>query len=102
MRAGTILEARCCLILASGMNKADAWSRMIEGPATTRRPASALQLHPWVVALADEAAASNLEFADEYRLQAAHQNGQPTLPEWIFQPELDPRPTIPGASRRHA
>jgi len=96
---GTILEARCCLILASGANKADAWSRMIEGPVTTRSPASALQLHPWVVAISDEAAASKLQFADEYQRLAAQRAGQPWLPEWIFRPELEPRPAASGRSR---
>jgi glucosamine-6-phosphate deaminase len=57
MGIGTILEARRILLLASGANKADAVKRALQGPVSTACPASALQLHPRVIAVVDEAAA---------------------------------------------
>lgn len=67
MGVGTILEARRCLLLVSGESKAGILRRVIEGPVTSMVPASALQLHPRVTALVDEAAASALEMRDYYR-----------------------------------
>ncbi|MGE3804628.1 MAG: glucosamine-6-phosphate deaminase [Gemmataceae bacterium] len=80
MGVGTILEARVCLILASGKNKAEAWARMIEGPISAQLPASALQLHPQVIALCDEAAAANLQHIDRYRHAAEVLADQSLLP----------------------
>jgi glucosamine-6-phosphate deaminase len=57
MGIGTILEARRILLLASGATKADAVKRALQGPVSTACPASALQLHPRVIAVVDEAAA---------------------------------------------
>jgi glucosamine-6-phosphate deaminase len=59
MGIGTILEARRILLLASGADKADAVKRALQGPVSTACPASALQLHPRVIAIVDEAAAPN-------------------------------------------
>lgn len=56
----TILEARRCLLLAFGAAKATAVAQMVEGPLTSRVPASALQLHPHATVLVDEAAATGL------------------------------------------
>ena len=67
MGIGTILEARCNLLLAFGENKADAIASAVEGPVSANNPASALQLHPVVKVCLDEAAASKLERADYYR-----------------------------------
>ena len=61
MGVGTILEAKMCLILASGKKKARIWAEFIEGPVTAQVTASALQLHPYVVAICDEEAASYLK-----------------------------------------
>jgi len=66
MGMGTILEARMCLILASGEKKAKVWADFIEGPITAQVTASALQLHPRVVAICDETAASLLKRRDYY------------------------------------
>ena len=57
MGVGTILEARRILMLATGGNKANAVRAFVEGPVTAQIPASALQLHPQVTVLLDEAAA---------------------------------------------
>jgi glucosamine-6-phosphate deaminase len=67
---GTILEARRLILVASGRRKADAVAAALEGPVTASVPASALQLHPDVVAIVDEDAATGLSFADHYRLSA--------------------------------
>jgi glucosamine-6-phosphate deaminase len=91
MGVGTILEARSCLVLAKGQAKADVWARMIEGPVTSQITATALQLHPWVIAIADEDAASKLEHTDYYRHIDRETADQPALPRWVYEPELDPR-----------
>ncbi len=67
MGVGTILEAREILLIANGEKKAAVCAEFIEGPVTARVTASALQLHPRVYVVLDEAAASKLEHADYYR-----------------------------------
>lgn len=57
---GTILEARACLLIATGPAKAGAVAATVEGPLTASAPASVLQLHPDTVAYIDEAAAAGL------------------------------------------
>lgn len=64
---GTILEARRLLLLAEGADKAEIVHRMVEGPLTAEVPASALQLHPHVSVVIDEAAASKLKRRDYYK-----------------------------------
>jgi glucosamine-6-phosphate deaminase len=61
MGMGTILEAREILILGQGYGKADAIQQAIEGPITHLCPISALQLHPHVTIVCDEAATSELK-----------------------------------------
>lgn len=73
MGVGTILEARRCLLLATGDDKAEIVARAIEGPVTSMLSASALQFHPHCVVVLDEAAASRLQETDYYR--------------WIFENE---------------
>lgn len=60
----TILEARRIILLAFGEAKAEAIRQLIEGPVSERWPATALQRHPDVTVLVDQAAASLLEGAD--------------------------------------
>jgi glucosamine-6-phosphate deaminase len=91
MGVGTILEARSCLILAKGRAKAEVWAKMIEGPVTSQLTASAMQLHPWVIAISDRDAAYELQHADYYRHIDRETADQPVLPRWVFEPELDPR-----------
>ncbi|WP_210507290.1 glucosamine-6-phosphate deaminase [Naasia sp. SYSU D00057] len=64
---GTILRARRLLLLAFGERKAEAVAAAVEGPVTANHPGSAIQLHPRVTVLVDEAAAARLEHADYYR-----------------------------------
>jgi glucosamine-6-phosphate deaminase len=53
----TILDAHQILLLASGSDKADVTERALREPVSESLPASALQLHPNVLAILDEAAA---------------------------------------------
>lgn len=64
---GTIRRSRHLLLLAFGENKADAIAAAVEGPVTASAPGSAIQLHPHVTVLVDEAAASRLANLDYYR-----------------------------------
>jgi glucosamine-6-phosphate deaminase len=64
---GTIGRARHLVLLAFGEGKAAAVAAAVEGPVTASLPGSAVQLHPHVTILVDEAAASALRFADYYR-----------------------------------
>jgi len=76
---GTIREARQLLLLAFGEGKAPALAAALEGPVTASVPGSAVQLHPHVTVIADEEAASQLRFADYYRVAAAH---KPAWQQW--------------------
>ncbi|MEL4358605.1 MULTISPECIES: glucosamine-6-phosphate deaminase [unclassified Luteococcus] len=73
---GTILASRHAVLVADGERKAAAIAQMAEGPLGTHCPATALQLHQHVVVVVDEAAASQLQRADEYR------DVQRLKPEW--------------------
>jgi glucosamine-6-phosphate deaminase len=66
MGIGTILEARKILLLATGASKSEAIAKSIEGPITSAVSASALQLHPDVTFIVDDAAASQLAQRDYY------------------------------------
>jgi glucosamine-6-phosphate deaminase len=66
MGIGTILESRYCVLLAFGARKAKAVAEAVEGPITSMNPASALQLHPKVTVILDEAAAVGLTNKDYY------------------------------------
>ena len=73
MGVGTIIEARRCLLLATGPSKATVLAQAVEGPITSMISASALQLHPRCTVVVDEAAAGCLAGKDYYR--------------WIFENE---------------
>lgn len=60
MGMATILHAREVVLLATGSEKAEAVQQMLEGPITSRLPASFLQLHSNLSVLLDEAAAGRL------------------------------------------
>lgn len=55
-----IMQAKRILILASGLNKAEAVFKMAKGPVTEDVPASVLQLHPDCTLIVDAAAAARL------------------------------------------
>jgi glucosamine-6-phosphate deaminase len=71
---GTILQAREVVLIATGAGKAQAASRVIEGPVSAFVPGSALQLHPHAVVMLDEEAAADLTmnayFREAYRLKS--------------------------------
>jgi glucosamine-6-phosphate deaminase len=67
MGIGTILEAKKIILLATGVAKAAAVAKSIEGPITSAVSASALQLHPDVTFIVDEPAASQLTQREYYR-----------------------------------
>ncbi len=73
---GTILDARHLFLLAFGEGKAEAIAGAVEGPVSSALPGSAIQLHPHVTVVIDEAAASRLEHADYYRYAFANK------PDW--------------------
>jgi glucosamine-6-phosphate deaminase len=79
MGVGTILEARQILLLANGVNKADAVAQAVEGPVTSMITASALQMHPWVRGFFDESAASKLKMRDYYDWIQFHKPGAPRV-----------------------
>lgn len=69
---GTIMRARHLVLLAFGSAKAAALAGAVEGPVTASLPGSAIQLHPRVTVIVDEAAAAGLAYADYYRYAWAH------------------------------
>lgn len=64
---GTIREAHRIVLTATGEQKAAAVAQLVEGAVSARWPATVLQLHPHVTVVVDEAAASRLELAEDYR-----------------------------------
>lgn len=61
MGLGTIMESKKIVILASGVAKAEAVAKALEGKVDTILPASILQWHSDVTWILDEAAASKLK-----------------------------------------
>lgn len=60
MGMGTMLSARHVVLLATGAEKAEIVAKALNGPITTKVPASLLQGHPRVVFVLDRAAAKRL------------------------------------------
>lgn len=73
---GTIMEARHLVLIATGEGKAAAVRQLVEGAVSASWPATIMQHHPHATVLLDEAAASLLERADDYREAYA------AKPEW--------------------
>lgn len=63
----TILDSRHAVMLGFGRAKAQAVREAVEGPLSSRWPASVLQLHPHATVVVDEDAAGQLAFVDYYR-----------------------------------
>jgi len=61
MGVGTIMEAKKLLLLANGINKADAIKATVEGPIMAKYPATIVQLHRYATIIIDTEAASKLE-----------------------------------------
>lgn len=85
MGIGTILDASEIVLLATGASKASAVCAFIEGPISAQVPASALQLHPRVTVLLDEAAAGWLTRRSYYQQVEAIQE---KLEQGDFDPNL--------------
>lgn len=73
MGVGTILDARRCVLLATGAEKAAIIAKAVEGPITAMISATALQLHARCTVIIDKPAAAKLKHQDYYR--------------WIFENE---------------
>ncbi len=61
MGMATLLRARIVLLMATGRGKAGIVRRALEGPITTRVPASMIQMHPYAVVFLDADAARQLQ-----------------------------------------
>ncbi|RSO09984.1 glucosamine-6-phosphate deaminase [Streptomyces sp. WAC 05379] len=68
----TISEAHHLVLIATGPHKAHAVAAAVEGPVSTRCPASILQLHPHATVVLDELAAAQLQDLPYYRHVARH------------------------------
>jgi glucosamine-6-phosphate deaminase len=60
MGIGTIMDARELILLANGVEKAEAVAKMIEGPITAMVPATIVQLHRKTTVIVERAAAGKL------------------------------------------
>ena len=79
MGVGTILEAREIVLVANGINKAQAVAQAVEGPVTSMITASALQMHESVQVYLDRDAASQLKMLDYYEwIQAKGPDAPPS------------------------
>lgn len=58
MGINTIMQAKTILVIVSGTDKAEIVKKAFFGPVTPQVPASILQMHPNVIVVVDEAAAS--------------------------------------------
>jgi len=67
MGVGTIMDAKRCLLLVSGGNKAKVIAKAIEGPITAQITASILQMHKELIVVTDVDAASKLQNKDYYQ-----------------------------------
>lgn len=70
----TILDAKKCLLVATGAAKAQAVAKMVEGGVSASCPASILQHHEKTTIIIDKAAASKLKLLDYY--ENVHPNGE--------------------------
>ncbi len=66
MGIATVLDARACVLIATGHKKAAAVAAAIEGPVSAVCPASALQMHPAATLLLDPEAAADLTLREYY------------------------------------
>lgn len=93
MGVGTILDARRCLLLATGEEKAGLIAKAVEGPVTSMVSATALQLHQRCTVVVDHDAASQLQGADYYRWVFENE------PEWAEFRKL--HKASPRPARKH-
>lgn len=77
MGVGTIMDARHCVMLATGAAKAQAIAATVEGPVAAVCPASILQMHRHATLVLDRAAAGRLSLLSYYF--HVHPNGEARL-----------------------
>lgn len=75
----TIMEARRIILVAMGKEKAGAVKSLVEGCLSQMCPATVLQMHTKCTVLLDEDAASELLYADHYRLMWERRNSEPVF-----------------------
>jgi len=78
MGVGTILDAKRCIMLATGKTKSEIIAKAVEGPVTSMISATALQLHAKATVIIDEPASASLQQNEYY--------------QWLFdnEPEWEP------------
>lgn len=86
MGVETILESKRCLMLVTGTSKQPALAATVEGPVTEMVTASALQLHPDCIVIADEAAGGKLDRMEDFRSKALRD------PTWAARIENENQP----------
>jgi glucosamine-6-phosphate deaminase len=84
MGVATILEARRIVVIASGIAKADAVARAVEGPLCSMVTASALQLHTDTTWLLDRQAAGNLRARALFEWMAEVESKDPGGPAAVL------------------
>lgn len=67
MGIATILDAREVVLMATGASKAEAVMQTVEGSISAKWPSTALQMHPKVTLVVDQAASTALANKDYYR-----------------------------------
>ncbi|MFL0270181.1 glucosamine-6-phosphate deaminase [Candidatus Clostridium radicumherbarum] len=65
MGLGSIMKAKKIILLASGEKKAEIIAKLVQEKISTKIPASLLQVHPDVLVIVDQAAASKLNNTDK-------------------------------------
>jgi glucosamine-6-phosphate deaminase len=65
MGLGSIMKAKKIILLASGEKKAEIIAKLVQEKISTKIPASLLQVHPDVLVIVDQAAASRLKNTDK-------------------------------------
>ena len=67
MGLGQIMKARKIILLANGINKAEAVKGLLSGKITTDNPATLLQLHRDVTLIIDREIADSIEETHSYK-----------------------------------
>jgi len=100
MGVGTILAARGCILLATGIEKARIVARAIEGPLTAMVTATALQLHPACTIVLDEEAAGSLRENDHGQRVLPAQLGPAQIPAAMLAKNAADSHSLPAASKK--
>ena len=100
MGVGTILAARGCILLATGIEKARIVARAIEGPLTAMVTATALQLHPACTIVLDEEAAGSLRENDHGLRVLPAQLGPAQIPAAMLAKNAADSHSLPAASKK--